>query len=497
MTNSDLEKILNSECDAPTMEVKLYNTLSMKKETFKPINPGRVRMYICGPTVYGSPHLGHVRTIVAYDALKEFFKVYKGWDVLHVQNITDVGHIVGDVDEGEDKMEKAARARQIHPMELADTYIKEFWDSFDALKCSRPNISPRATGHIVEMQDWCKLLLDKGYAYEVDGDIYFDVASFKDYRKLSKVDKERLMEGVRIEANPKKRNPADFALWKRADPSHIMQWTSPWGKGYPGWHIECSVMSAKYLGTPFDIHGGARELSFPHHENEIAQSEAYSGKKAVNYWVHTGILTVNGEKMGKSKGNFIIVSNLLKKYSPEQLRWFILSNHYGSSIDFTEATISASGKGLERINNFLFTINNIIPSKGRNEKISTLLKKLRTNLESHLHDDFNTPRAVSEVYTFVTKANQYLAEGKIGEKDREDIISEFKKIDSMFKSFQFESQKSLTTNKDFEVEILMAQRNEARARKDWNESDRIRKLLKEKGVELLDQKDGSTVVKYV
>jgi len=496
MTNDYLEKILNSESDNFGMEVKLYNTLTRKKEPFKPIKAGRVGMYICGPTVYGSPHLGHVRTIVAYDALKEFFKVYKGWDVLHVQNITDVGHIIGDVDEGEDKMEKAAKARQVHPMELADAYIKEFWDGYDALKCSRPNISPRATGHIVEIQDWCKKLLEKGYAYEIEGDIYFDTTSFKDYGKLSNIDKEKLMEGVRIEANPKKKNPADFALWKKADPTHIMQWTSPWGKGYPGWHIECSVMSTKYLGVPFDIHGGAKELSFPHHENEIAQSEAYTGKKVVNYWVHTGILTVNGEKMGKSKGNFIIVSDLLKKYSPEQLRWFILSNHYAGGIDFTEKTINATGKGLEKINNFLFMIDKTNPSKKKEMEIKEPLKKLRANFENYLHDDFNTPRAVSEIYTFVTAANQYLANDKIGEKDKAEILSEFKKMDSIFKSFKFESQQSSSANKDSEIEALIAQRNEARAKKDWGESDRIRKLLQEKGIEVLDQKDGSTLWKY-
>lgn len=495
MINSDLEKILKDEEGSSSMGMKFYNTLTRKKEAFNPITAGRVGMYICGPTVYGSPHMGHLRTIVAYDALKEFFKTYKELDVVHVQNITDVGHIVGDVDEGEDKMEKAAKARQIHPMELADTYIKEFWDGFDALKCSRPNISPRATGHITEIQDWCKVLIEKGYAYEVGGDIYFNVSKFKKYGALSGNVGQDLIDGARIEVNPKKRNPADFALWKKADPTHIMQWTSPWGKGYPGWHIECSVMSTKYLGTPFDIHGGARELSFPHHDNEIAQSEAYVGKKVVNYWVHTGVLTINGEKMGKSKGNFITVVDLLKKYSPEQLRWFILSNQYSSGIDFTETTIGSTSKGLERINNFLFRLNQTKNSGNREERISELLKKLKMGFEGSLNDDFNTPRAISEVYTFINEANKYLDKKGIGEKEKAEVLSEFKKMDYLFKAFQFESSQQESTKGDTEVTELINQRNEARTKKDWAEADRIRKLLQTKGIEVLDQKDGSSIFK--
>jgi len=490
-----LENILKNEVRSFDNEMKFYNTLTRKKEVFKPITPGRVGMYICGPTVYGGPHMGHLRTIVAYDALKEFFKTYKGLEVVHIHNITDVGHIVGDVDEGEDKIEKAAKSRQVHPMEIVDTYIKEYWDSFDALKCSRPNIAPRATGHIIEMQDWCKVLLEKGYAYEAEGDIYFDVSKFKNYGALSGNMGTGLIEGARVEINPKKRNPADFALWKKAEPDHIMQWTSPWGKGYPGWHIECSVMSNKYLGTPFDIHGGARELSFPHHDNEIAQSEAYTGKKSVNYWIHTGVLNVNGEKMGKSKGNFITATDLLKKYSPEKLRWFILSNQYSSIIDFTEATVSSTSKGLERINNFLFSLAQVKNSESNGEKISGLFNKLKTGFEDSLDDDFNTPKAISEIYTFIGEANKYLDKNEINEKEKLQVLSEFKKMDCLFKSFQFESSQPESNKGDIETTELVKQRNEARTKKDWAEADRIRKLLQSKGIEILDQKDGTSIIK--
>ncbi len=495
MADSHLESILKGEEDSPIMGMKFYNTFTRKKEAFKPVTEGRVGMYICGPTVYGSPHMGHIRTTVAYDALKEFFKTYKELDVLHVHNITDVGHIVGDVDDGEDKIEKAAKSRQVHPMEIVDTYIKEYWDGYDALKCSRPNIAPRATGHIIEMQDWCKVLLEKGYAYETDGDIYFDVSKFKNYGALSGNTGTGLIEGARVEINPKKRNPADFALWKKAESGHIMQWNSPWGKGYPGWHIECSVMSNKYLGSTFDIHGGARELSFPHHDNEIAQSEAYTGKKSVNYWVHTGVLNVNGEKMGKSKGNFITVTDLLKKYSPEKLRWFILSNQYSSGIDFTEATVSSTSKGLERINNFLFRLAQVKSSGTNGGEISGLLNKLRKGFEGSLDDDFNTPQAIGEIYTFIGEANKYLDKNGMGEREKSEVLSELKKMDSIFKAFQFESIGEESNSQDSEIAELIKQRNESRANKNWAEADRLRKLLQEKGIEVLDQKDGTSIIK--
>jgi cysteinyl-tRNA synthetase len=471
------------------MSLKVSNTLTGKKEIFNSVNPKEVKIYTCGPTVYGPLHLGHARTAIAYDIIIRYLEMYKEKKVFHIQNITDVGHIVGDVDEGEDKLVKAAAEKKMHPMELADIYIKDMWDGFDALKIRRPNISPRATGHIVEMQDWCKVLLEKEYAYEIDGDIYFDVSKFKDYGKLSGNTKDKLLAGARIEKNPKKRNPADFALWKKAAPNHIMQWTSPWGKGYPGWHIECSVMSVKYLGVPFDIHGGARELSFPHHENEIAQSTAYTGKAPVKYWVHTGLLSIEGRKMAKSLGNFVTVKDALKKYSPEQIRWFIGSYQYRSEVDFSEENVSSAINGLERINNFIFSLQNQKPAKG-SKNIHKILNAFEKGFESSMDDDFNTPKAISEIYTLVSNANKELNE--LSKAQKNEILDLLKKVDSIFLSFKWDHQASEDLSN---IEELIEGRNKARKAKDWASADKIRKDLAEKGIELFDQPDGTTTWK--
>jgi cysteinyl-tRNA synthetase len=485
----NLERILNEENGGTDMVLKVSNTLSGKKEVFKPVAKDEIRMYTCGPTVYGPLHLGHARTAIAYDVMIKYFENYLNKKVLHVQNITDVGHIVGDVDEGDDKMVKAAAERKVHPMELAETYIKDMWDGFDALKIRRPNIAPRATGHIIEMQDWCKGLIKKGYAYEVEGDVYFDISKFDKYGQLSGNTPEKLLAGARIEKNPKKRNAADFALWKRASPEHIMQWTSPWGKGYPGWHIECSVMSQKYLGDQFDIHGGARELAFPHHENEIAQSTAFTGKTPAKYWIHTGLLSIEGRKMAKSLGNFITVQNALKKYSPEQIRWFMSSNHYSSEVDFTERSVASTSQGLERINNYIFSLNNLKPSKGSNN-IDGLLKKLDTGFKKAMDDDFNTPNAISEIYTFVNKANSETS--SLSESQRKEVLEELRKVDSLFGSFNWSEEKSSDSS---EIQTLIDARNKARSAKDWNAADQIREQLALRKVEIFDQKDGTTLWK--
>lgn len=490
-----LERILNDETSESDMGLVLYNTLTKKKEPFKPIVSGHVGMYTCGPTVYGPLHLGHIRTAVAYDILKEYLRTYKGLTVTHIQNITDVGHIVGDVDEGEDKIVKAAKAKQIHPMELVDTYIQDMWSGFDAINCSRPNIAPRATGHIIEMQDWCSELIRKGFAYEVDGSVYFDVSKFKGYGTLSGNKPKALKDGARVEVNKGKRNPADFALWKKAEPNHIMQWTSPWGNGYPGWHIECSVMSTKYLGSTIDIHGGARELAFPHHENEIAQSEAYTGKKFVNHWVHTGLLLLNGEKMAKSTGNYLTVADALKTCSPEDLRWFILSNHYSATVNFTKDSMDGARGGLTRINNFLFSLRNAKPTSAKNKDLVAKVKQFAQGFETAMDDDMNTPQALSEIYNLVSYMNPAIASGAIDRDTRQAVLDQFGRMNNVFKAFRLEDSTQSGDVNTTNVEELIERRKKAKEEKNWQESDRIRQELQAMGVELMDQKDGKTLWK--
>ncbi|MBU4070363.1 MAG: cysteine--tRNA ligase [Nanoarchaeota archaeon] len=485
-----LERVLNEKRENNNMSLKISNTFSGKKEIFKSLNNNEIKIYTCGPTVYGPLHLGHARTAIAYDIMIGYFENYQNKKIFHVQNITDVGHIIGDADEGEDKLVKAAAERQIHPMELADIYIKDMWDGFDALNIRRPNLSPRATGHIIEMQDWCQELIKKGYAYEVEGDVYFDISKFKKYGKLSGNTPKKLMEGARIKKNPKKKNNADFALWKHADSSHIMQWTSPWGKGYPGWHIECSVMSQKYLGDQFDIHGGARELSFPHHENEIAQSTALTGKNPARYWVHTGVLSIGGRKMAKSLGNFITVQDALKKYSPQQIRWFLSSYHYSSDVDFSNKNVNSASQGLEKINNFIFSLKNLKMGKG-SKNIEGILKDFNIKFKTVMDDDFNTPKAMSEIYTFVNKANSEM--NLLSKYQRKKILKEFEKIDSVFKSFNLRGDNGITRNS--EIQKLIDERNAARKSKNWEIADKIREKLASRNIEIFDQQDGTTIWK--
>jgi cysteinyl-tRNA synthetase len=338
------------------MELQLYNSLTRRQEEFEPLEKGRVGIYVCGPTVYGHAHLGHAKSYVSFDVLVRYLR-YLGYNVTYVQNITDVGHLTDDADEGEDKIVKAARKEKKHPMALAEYYTRSYFEDMDKLNCVRPDISPRASGHIVEQIELVKTLLEKGYAYEVNGSVYFDVSKFKDYGKLSGRNVEEMEAGARVEVSPDKKNPADFAIWKKAEPNHIMQWPSPWGRGFPGWHLECSVMSTKYLGQPFDIHGGGMENKFPHHECEIAQSEAANGVPFVKYWLHNNMVTVDGQKMGKSLNNFITLKHaftgtherLTRSYDPLAVRQLILNSHYRSPIDFSDAALFAAQSGYNKI----------------------------------------------------------------------------------------------------------------------------------------------------
>src|SRR4030042_1394861 len=338
------------------MGLKLYNSLSRKKEEFKPRKKGKVGIYVCGPTVYGHAHLGHAKSYVSFDILVRYLK-YLGYDVTYVQNITDVGHLLGDTNEGEDRMLVAAAREHKHPMAVAEFYTRSFFEDMDALNCVRPDISPRASGHIVEQIELVKTLLEKGCAYEANGSVYFDISKFEDYGRLSGRNIEEMQAGARVEVSPDKKHPADFALWKKAEPNHIMQWPSPWGMGFPGWHLECYVMSTKYLGQPFDIHGGGIENQFPHHECEIAQAEAAEGKQFVKYWVHNNMVTVDGQKMSKSLNNFITLKQafvgshekLKRNYDPLAIRQLVLNSHYRSPLDFSEAALFAAHSGHQKI----------------------------------------------------------------------------------------------------------------------------------------------------
>ena len=374
------------------MGLKLYNSLTRKKEEFKPQNAGKVGIYVCGPTVYGHAHLGHAKSYVSFDCLVRYLK-YLGYDVTYVQNITDVGHLLGDTNEGEDRMLVAAAREHRHPMAVAEFYTRSFFEDMDALNCVRPDISPRASGHIVEQIELVKELLEKDYAYEVNGSVYFDISKFKDYGKLSGRNIEEMQAGARVEVSPDKKHSADFALWKKAEPNHIMQWPSPWGMGFPGWHLECSVMSTKYLGQPFDIHGGGLDNKFPHHECEIAQAEAAAGVQFVKYWVHNNMVTVDGQKMSKSLNNFITLKQafsgaherLARAYDPLAIRQLILNSHYRSPLDFSDAALFAAQSGCEKLRNAVLAVRKQIKNapKGRiNNDIESHLKGIKRKIRN-------------------------------------------------------------------------------------------------------------------
>src|SRR3989304_1510783 len=382
------------------MGLMLYNSLTRKKEEFKPLKKGKVGIYVCGPTVYGHAHLGHAKSYVSFDILVRYLR-YLGFSVTYVQNITDVGHLTDDADEGEDKIVKAAKREKKHPMALAEYYTRSYFEDMDKLNCVRPDISPRASGHIVEQIELVKKLLEKGFAYEVNGSVYFDVSKFKDYGKLSGRNVEEMLAGARVEVSPDKKNPADFALWKKAEPNHIMQWPSPWGIGFPGWHLECSVMSTKYLGQPFDIHGGGLENQFPHHECEIAQAEAANDVPFVRYWLHNNMVTVDSQKMGKSLDNFITLKQafsgaherLTRHYDPLAVRQLILNSHYRSPLDFSDAALFAAQSGYEKITEIVKAVRKRmtqVPAGETDSEVTEQLKQLREKFEAAMNDDLNT-----------------------------------------------------------------------------------------------------------
>jgi cysteinyl-tRNA synthetase len=487
------------------MALQLHNSLTRRTEEFKPLVEGKVGIYVCGPTVYGHAHLGHAKSYVSFDVLVRYLR-YLGYSVTYVQNITDVGHLTDDADAGEDKIAKAARKERKHPMELAEYYTRSYFEDMDKLNVVRPDISPRASGHIIEQIELVKVLIEKGFAYEVNGSVYFDVAKFPDYGRLSGRNVEEMQAGARIEVSPEKRNPVDFALWKKAEPNHIMQWPSPWGMGYPGWHLECSAMSTKYLGQPFDIHGGGMENKFPHHECEIAQSEAAYGQQFVRTWVHNNMVTVDGQKMGKSLGNFITLKEafagthekLSRAYEPLAVRQLVLSSHYRSPLDFSDAGLFAAHSGYQKISEAVRSLRKQLGAAPQGEPDQGILKQLeeaRKKFEEAMNDDLNTSVALSVLFDLVRLTNGLLENKKTTRETLAAINEMFTKLGGDVLGIVTEESASAggvnVEALDKLVNILIAQRAEARKAKDFARADAIRAKLDEAGIILEDSPQGT------
>jgi len=487
------------------MGLKLYNSLTRSKEEFKPLKKGRVGIYVCGPTVYGHAHLGHAKSYVSFDILVRYLR-YLGYSVTYVQNITDVGHLTDDADEGEDKLAVAAKKEKKHPMALAEFYTHSYFEDMDKLNCVRPDISPRASGHIIEQIELVKTLLEKGYAYEANGSVYFDVSKFENYGKLSGRNIEDMIAGARVEVSPDKRAPVDFALWKKAEANHIMQWPSPWGMGFPGWHLECSVMSMKYLGKTIDIHGGGIENQFPHHECEIAQSEAANGVQFVRYWVHHNMVTVDGQKMGKSLNNFITLKQafsgaherLTKHYKPLAIRQSILHSHYRSPLDFSDAALFAAQSGYNKITDTVKAVRKQLATAGEGEadvKVIKQLKQLKEKFEAAMNDDLNTSVALSVVFELVRFANKLLEEASLtaGALNAVDVL--FDRLGGDCLGI-VQDEYPQTGGADEEtidklVAILIEQRNQARRQKDFATADAVRDKLDQIGIVLEDKPEAT------
>jgi len=475
----------------------IYNTLSRSKEKFEPIKEGFVGIYVCGPTVYGDPHLGHAKSYVSFDVVVRYLR-YLGYNVRYVQNITDVGHLTDDADQGEDKLEKQAAIEQLEPMEIAEKYTYNYFRDMDALGVERPDISPRATGHIIEQIQMVEKLLENGHAYETDGNVYFDVSSDENYGKLSGRDVEEQESGTRIDTASDKRDPKDFALWKKADDGHIMKWPSPWGMGYPGWHVECSAMSTKYLGEHFDIHGGGMDNQFPHHECEIAQSEGAFNKPFANYWMHNNMVTLEGQKMGKSLGNAISLHQffsgnhdlLSRAWDPQIIRFFLLQSHYRSTTDFSEDALSGAENGLQSLQDMVQTIDQTNFEEAGDEAYD--LDQLRTTLESKLNDDFNTAQAIAVLFEELKAIRKNINSGEIPSniEDIQEFLHSF--VDGVLGLWPQQEQSSAKGDKTEElIKLLIDFRNKARHEKNFELSDAIRDRLEEIGVKLMDGPEGT------
>ena len=485
----------------------IYNTLSRNKETFTPLHPERVGMYVCGPTVYGDGHLGHARPAITFDILFRYLK-YLGYKVRYVRNITDVGHLEHDADDGEDKIAKKARLEQLEPMEVVQYYMGRYHKAMEALNVLPPSIEPHASGHIIEQIEYIKKILDSGYAYTSQGSVYFDVPKYNrdhPYGKLSGRNIDELLATTRaLDGQDQKRNPADFALWKKAAPEHIMRWPSPWSDGFPGWHLECSTMSEKYLGERFDIHGGGMDLMFPHHECEIAQSVARNGHETVKYWMHNNMITINGKKMGKSLGNFITLDEfftgnhplLAQAYSPMTIRFFILQAHYRGTVDFSNDALQAAEKALTRMQEGYRRLQALKPSD--DSKLPLIdLADLAERCAAAMDDDLNTPMVIATLFDALRLVNQ-VNDGK-ARATAEQIAA----LRDLFDTYMVDilgikpdmlgaDAQNGESLKPFEdaMQLLLEIRANAKANRDWATSDLIRDRLGEIGFAIKDTKDG-------
>ena len=469
------------------MALSIYNSFSRKKETFVPVVEGRVNMYVCGPTVYGPPHVGHARSYTNFDVVRRYFD-YLGYKVKYVQNITDVGHLVGDSDDGQDKILVQAKKEDIDPYALAYKYESIYFEYMDKLGIKRPTISARATGFIPEMIDMVQKIIDKGFGYVTkEGNVYYSVHKNTEYGKLSGRKLENNLSGERIEIADDKQNPEDFALWKSAVGGHIMKWNSPWGVGYPGWHLECSTLCKKFLGETFDIHGGGLDNIFPHHESEIAQSEVANGKKFVNYFMHNNLVTVNGTKMGKSLGNFITLEDLFKKFDPMLVRYFILQFHYRKPVDFSFEAIESIKAQYEKI----CEVSSKIKELSQNEMLNISnqdLASIKTNFENAMNDDFNTPVAISELLRFVKIASKIIESNDI------NLIKQANLIVKMFEDvlgfeFKYDTMSmSDNSNEQNLLQLISSIRDKLRANKNYELSDYVRDELNKLNINISDKK---------
>lgn len=480
-------------------KLSIYNTLTRKKELFVPIHDNAVGMYVCGPTVYGDAHLGHARPAITFDLLFRYLK-HLGYKVRYVRNITDVGHLENDADSGEDKIAKKARLDQVEPMEVVQYYLNRYHQNMEALNVLPPSIEPHASGHIIEQIEFVKKIIDAGFAYESEGSVYFDVEKYNkqhNYGKLSGRNIDELLETTRdLDGQNEKRRSVDFALWKKASPEHIMRWPSPWSDGFPGWHLECSAMGTKYLGEEFDIHGGGMDLVFPHHECEIAQSTAALGKETVKYWMHNNMITINGQKMGKSLGNFITLEQfftgnhplLEKAYSAMTIRFFILQAQYRSTVDFSNDALAAAEKGLQRLTEAYIRLQKL--QAGNESTVD--VKGLNARCEEAMLDDLNSPIVIAHLFDAAKAINTvYDGKGTISTEDLAELKDAFKVFMEDILGLQAEMQAEGGSNDAMKaaVDLLLQIRQEAKANKDWATSDKIRNELQALGFEIKDGKD--------
>lgn len=485
----------------------IYNTLTRQKELFKPLHAPNVGMYVCGPTVYGDPHLGHARPAITFDILFRYLKHF-GYKVRYVRNITDVGHLEHDADEGDDKIEKKARLEQLEPMEIAQYYTNRYHAAMEALNVLPPSIEPHATGHIIEQEELVKEILKNGYAYESNGSIYFDVEKYDKEHKYGILSGRNLTDMINnsreLQGVGEKKNQVDFALWKKAQPEHIMRWPSPWSVGFPGWHCECTAMGRKYLGSHFDIHGGGMDLIFPHHECEIAQAVASQGDQMVHYWMHNNMITINGQKMGKSLGNFITLeqfftgnhASLTQAYTPMTIRFFILSAHYRGTVDFSNEALEAAQKGYERLMNAFDDLDRVPVSSHCDAETDKFVKTFRQRCYEAMNDDLQTPLVISYLFEACHLINTLLDH-------KAEICADcLKELGDAMKLFAFDLLGLKNEKGDNNVareeaygkvvDMVLDLRAKAKADKDWTTSDKIRDALAAAGFEVKDTKDGVT-----